>query len=120
MADSPTKKSDRVLSCTVYSEGKDVGSDYRLVSAFVRMEANRIGKATLQFNAGDMAKQTFKETDSDTFKPGKTIRLDAGTPDAEKTIFEGVVVMLNMEIDEQQRPRMVVECRDVLLSLIHI
>lgn len=116
MADSPTKKSDRVLSCTVYSEGKDVGSDYRLVSAFVRMEANRIGKATLQFNAGDMAKQTFKETDSDTFKPGKTIRLDAGTPDAEKTIFEGVVVMLNMEIDEQQRPRMVVECRDVLFA----
>lgn len=116
MAESPTKKSDKVLSCTVYSEGKNIGSSYRLVSAFVRVEVNRIGKATLQFDAGDMAKQTFEETDSDTFKPGKTIRLDAGTPDAEKTIFEGVVVMLNVEVDELQRPRMVVECRDVLFA----
>lgn len=116
MADSPTKKSDRVLSCTVYSEGKDVGSDFRLVSALIRLEVNRIGKATLQFDAGDMAKQTFKETDSDVFKPGKSIRLDVGTPDTEKTIFEGVVVMLNLEVEELRRPRMVVECRDVLFA----
>ncbi len=116
MADSPTKKSDKVLSCTVYVDGKDVGSDYRLVAAFVRTEINRIGKASLQFDAGCMATQTFKETDSDVFKPGKTIRLDAGTLDAEKTIFEGVVVMLNVEIDEQQRSRMAVECRDALFA----
>ena len=116
MADSPTKKSDKVLSYTIYSEGRVVGSDYRLVSAFVRTEVNRIGKATLQFDAGDIAKQTFKETDADTFKPGKTIRLDVGTSDSEKTIFEGVVVMLNVEIGEQQRSRMVVECRDVLFA----
>lgn len=116
MADSPTKKSDKVLSCTVYSEGEAVGGTYRLVSAYVRMEVNRIGKATLKFEAGDMAKQTFSETDAATFKPGASVRLDVGTTDSEKTIFEGCVLMLNVEIAENQRPRMVVECRDALFA----
>lgn len=116
MADSPAKNSDKVLCCTVYSKGKKVDNSYRLVSVFVRREVNRIGKATLQFDAGDMAKQTFPETDADTFKPGVEIRLDAGTSDAEKTIFEGIVMMLSIEMGENRRPRMVVECRDALFA----
>lgn len=116
MADSPAKNSDRAFCCTVYSKGKKVDSSYQLVSAFVRQEVNRIGKATLQFDVGDMAEQSFPETDADTFKPGTEVRLDVGTSDKETTIFEGVVAMLNIEIVENQHPRMVVECRDALFA----
>lgn len=116
MADSSAKKSGRVLCCTVYSGGSEVKSPYRLVSATVRLEVNRVGKATLRFDAGNMAKQVFPETDANTFKPGTEVRLDVGNPDGEKTIFEGVVVMLNIEINGEQRPQMVVECRDAFFA----
>lgn len=114
MADSPAKRSDRVFSYTVYSEGNAVGEKYRLEEAWVRTEVNRVGKATLCFNAGDMPTGTFPESDADVFKPGATIRLDLGDPEKEKTVFVGKVVMLNLEIQEGHRSRMVVECRDAL------
>lgn len=56
MAESPSVNKDRVLSCSVYVNGGKLKDTYSLVSASVRLELNRIGKATLKFNAGDMDK----------------------------------------------------------------
>lgn len=112
MADSPGKNSDRVLSYTVYSNGKNIGDGFRLSSAFVRLELNRIGRATLKFDAGDMSAGTFDETDSDVFKPGAAVVLSVGDTDGEDTLFAGVVVMLNIRIESGLRAQMVVECRD--------
>ena len=53
MADSPSKYSDRILAWTVYAGGTRLDGSYELVSARIRLELNRIGKATLCFNAGD-------------------------------------------------------------------
>ena len=78
MADSPSKNKDRVLTCFVYANGKKLGDTYNLVSATVCLELNRIGRATLKFNAGNQDKQTFDESDENTFSPGSAIRLDAG------------------------------------------
>ena len=78
MAESPSVNKDRVLSCSVYVNGGKLKDTYSLVSASVRLELNRIGKATLKFNAGDMDKQTFDESDDMLFKPGNSIHLDAG------------------------------------------
>lgn len=112
MADSPGKNSDRVLSYTVYSDGNNVGEMFRLSYAFVRLGVNRIGRATLKFDAGDITAQTIGETDSDLFKPGAAIRLDVGNVDDEKTLFVGSVVTLNVQVEAGSRVQMVVECRD--------
>lgn len=112
MANSPLTNSDGVLSYTVYSEGKNTGDNYRLVSAWVRLEINRIGKAILKFTAGSMPEQKFAESDADVFKPGKKIRLDAGRKGVETTLFEGLVVKLGLELGERDHAVMVVECRD--------
>lgn len=116
MADSPGKNSDRVLSYTVYSNGKNIGDGFRLSSAFVRLELNRIGRATLKFDAGDMPAGTFDETDSDVFKPGAAVVLSVGDTDGEDTLFAGVVVMLNIRIESGLRAQMVVECRDCVFG----
>ncbi len=112
MADSPSKNKDGVLSCTTYCNGSRLEDTYELVSASVRLELNRIGKATLVFNAGSMDKQAFDETDADPFKPGNSIRLNAGTVHKEKTIFEGMILEVRIRIEEGYRSRMEVECRD--------
>ena len=56
MADSPAKNKDRVLACSVYVNGSKLKDTFSLVSASVRLALNRIGKATLKFNAGNMCR----------------------------------------------------------------
>lgn len=112
MADSPSIYRDRVFSYSVYSNGTKVGDEYRLTFVKVLAGLNRIGKATLKFNAGDMEAQSFDEVDADFFRPGTIIRLDAGSVEREEPIFEGLVVQLRIEVSEGERAQMVVECRD--------
>lgn len=112
MAESPSVNKDRVLSCSVYCNGAKLKDTYSLVSASVRLELNRIGKATLKFNAGNMDKQTFDESDDSLFKPGNTIRLDAVGVDKEETLFDGVIIGLRILTGKDLRSYMVVECRD--------
>lgn len=112
MADSPSKNKDQVLACTVHVGGSKLKDTFSLVSASVRLALNRIGKATLKFNAGDMDKQTFDESDDNLFKPGNSIRLDAGGVDRQETLFEGSIIGLRILAGKDSRSYMVVECRD--------
>ena len=112
MADSPSKNKDRVLACTVYCNGSKLPDTFSLVSASVRLSLNRIGKATLRFNAGNMDKQTFDESDNALFKPGNSVRLDAGGTNQQETLFEGSIIGLRILTGKDFRSYMVVECRD--------
>ena len=112
MADSPAKNKDRVLACSVYVNGSKLKDTFSLVSASVRLALNRIGKATLKFNAGNMDAQTFDESDNSLFKPGNSIRLDAGDTDKEETLFEGSIIGVRILTGKDFRSYMVVECRD--------
>lgn len=112
MADSPSKNKDRVLACSVYVNGNKLKDAFSLVSASVRLALNRIGKATLKFNAGNMDTQTFDESDDTLFKPGNPIRLDAGGTDKEDTLFEGSIIGVRILTGKDFRSYMVVECRD--------
>lgn len=112
MADSPSKNKDRVLACSVYVNGNKLKDTFSLVSASVRLALNRIGKATLKFNAGNMDAQTFDESDDTLFKPGNPIRLDAGDTDKEDTLFEGSIIGVRILTGKDFRSYMVVECRD--------
>ena len=112
MADSPSKNKDRVLACSVYVNGSRLKDTFSLVSASVRLALNRIGKATLKFNAGNMDAQTFDESDDSLFKPGNSIRFDAGDTDKEETLFEGSIIGVRILTGKDFRSYMMVECRD--------
>lgn len=112
MANSPSIYKDRVLAWNTYCNGTKLDSSYELTSVSIRLELNRIGKATLKFNAGNMDKQTFDETDSDFFKPGNSIRFDAGDLNSQATLFEGIIMQSGIRIGKGFRSQMVVECRD--------
>lgn len=116
MADSPGKYRDEVLCYTVYSGGEAIGGKYRLSEASVRLGVNRIGKATLRFDAGEVAGRSFEEADADVFKPGTEVRLDVGRREEEKTIFTGYVTGLSLDIGTGRRSQLVVECRDALFA----
>ena len=113
MADSPSKYKDRILAWTIYCDGKALDDSYELTYAQIHLAINRIGKATLKFYAGNMDEQTFDETDSNSFKPGNTIRIDAGDLKKQHTLFEGVILETGIKIGGKARSQMVVECRDI-------
>ncbi len=112
MANSPSKYADRVLAWTIYAGNKQLDGSFELVSAHIRMELNRIGKATLRFVAGNMDEQKFDESDSDSFKPGTTIRIDAGELNDQKTLFDGTILKTGIHIGKGSHSLMIVECRD--------
>lgn len=112
MADSPSKYADRILAWTVFAGGNQLDGSFELLSARIHLELNRIGKATLCFNAGDMDAQTFNESDADYFKPGNAIRMDAGDLNDQKTLFEGIIMQTGIRVGKNKRSMLVVECRD--------
>lgn len=113
MADSPTKNSDGVVRVSVFSEGNPVKTTlFALISLLVRKEVNRIGKATLIFDAGNMPEGEIPESDDDSFAPGKKIRVEAGYEDNENPIFEGIVVNHQLVISSGNESSLQIECCD--------
>lgn len=113
MPDSPDKTSDGQLSFKIFSEGEEIKSVFGLVSFTIRKEVNRIGKALLIFEAGDMPKEEIPESDSDVFAPGKKIAVHAGyKPGSEEPIFEGIVISHQLRIQGENESTLHVDCRD--------
>ena len=112
MADSPSKYKDRIVAWSIFCNGKVLDGSYKLTYARMYHELNRIGKATLKLNAGNMDKQIFDETDSNAFKPGNSIRIDAGSLNKQETLFEGIILETGIKIGKGFCSQMIVECRD--------
>lgn len=112
MADSPNKGKGAVVRCSVYSEGSPIAATFRLVSVNVYKAVNRIGKANITFEAGDMPSSSFPESDNDTFAIGKTIRIEAGYDQEEAPIFEGTVTSHKVRILKGNKATLDIECRD--------
>ncbi|MDR0893024.1 MAG: type VI secretion system tip protein VgrG [Mediterranea sp.] len=101
------------LAYTIYCDGKALDGSYQLTYANIRLGLNRIGKATLKLNAGQMDKQTFDEPDSNLFKPGTTIRIDVGKVNKQETLFEGIILEVGIQLGKGTSSQMVLECRDI-------
>ncbi len=112
MAASPSENVGRLLSCVVTVDGKKLNDSFMLVSADVSLELNHIGKARLKFNAGNMDKQTLDESDDSLFKPGSSVKLDAGDPNKQETIFEGLIASVRIQVAKDAHSYMILECRD--------
>ncbi len=112
MADSPSKYKDRTLSWKIYCEGKAIEDSFRLISVQIHLAINRIGRAVLKFNAGNMDEQTFDEADSKHFKPGNTIKIDFGDLNKLETLFEGIILSTGIKLSKGNCSQLIVECRD--------
>nr|WP_294860573.1 type VI secretion system tip protein VgrG [uncultured Fluviicola sp.] len=112
MSVSPEKNSEGLVTFSIYSEGSKISDSFEMVSIWVRKEVNRIGRATLIFEAGDMPNKEIPESDDDSFAPGKKIRVEAGYQSNERVIFEGVVITHNIDIPEDEAATLEIECTD--------
>ncbi len=113
MAESPNKNSDGVIRTSIFSEGSIVSTvKFGLISLYIRKEINRIGKAIIVFDAGNMPKGEVPESDDDSFAPGKKIRIEVGYGDNENPIFEGIVTSHSFVVREDNKSSIQIECCD--------
>ncbi|MEM7367444.1 MAG: type VI secretion system tip protein VgrG [Bacteroidota bacterium] len=103
----------------IFSNGKEINKESgKLVSLEITQEINRIPTASLQFNDGTPAKQSFDISESEDLMPGKEIEVKVGyglKPDT--TIFKGVVVRHELGASQGGSPFLKVECKDHAIKL---
>ncbi len=113
MTDTPHKSSDGTVRTTIYTDGNPVSTTlFGLISLHIHKEVNRIGRATLVFDAGNMPEQEIPESDDDSFSPGKKILINAGYNEDESPVFEGIVTSHYVVIEENNESYLRIECCD--------
>ena len=112
MSVSPEKNSEGLVTFSIYSDGSKISDVFETVSIRIRKEVNRISRATLVFEAGNMPTKEIPESDDETFAPGKKIRVEAGYQSNEHIVFEGIVISHNVSIPENEAATLEIECAD--------
>ena len=117
MPQSPSILGSGIVTFTVSSNGQSVDSTVRVISITVQKRINMIPVAHIVLADGDMPQQDFPLSNSDDFKPGATIKIDAGYGQEEATIFEGIVIKHGVSISGNNLSKLVVECRDKAVGM---
>jgi Rhs element Vgr protein len=117
MPDSPTLNSSGVLKLSVFANGSPIDDSIQLVSVSINKTINRIPRATIVLLDGDMPEQDFPVSNSDDFKPGSEIKINAGYDQSEETLFEGIVIKHGIKITGDNYSRLVIECRDKAVAM---
>ncbi|MDR1370034.1 MAG: type VI secretion system tip protein VgrG [Dysgonamonadaceae bacterium] len=112
MAESPGKALNGYVNVSVISNGEEIKSIFRLISFTIRKEVNKIGKAVISFEAGNMPKGENPESDLPTFGIGNEIAVEAGYGDKKELIFKGIVISHQFNIEENNETAIQIECRD--------
>ncbi len=112
MSVSPEKNSEGLVTYSIYSEGDRINDSFEVVSIWIHKEVNRIGRAKLVFEAGNMPMKEIPESDDETFAPGKNIRVEVGYQSNERIVFDGVVITHNVDIPEEGATTLEIECAD--------
>ncbi len=99
-----------LLLITVLLEGSETSAEVRNIS--VTKSINKVSWAEVHFNDGSKSSESFDNTDSGDFDPGKSIEIKAGYGSSETTIFKGIIMNLSVIIDPLSGPSMAVKCKD--------
>lgn len=116
MTASPNDNASSVLNLIVKSEGSEISEEYSIISVEVSNSVNRIPSAVIVFQDGDMSDGSFEISESDKFKPGAKITVEAGYGSDKQEIFSGIVVKHSLSI-YSGNSRLRVECKDEAIAM---
>jgi Rhs element Vgr protein len=112
MARSPNVHGDNTVRITVYSDGQKIDDTCGILSVSVHRKINTIPYARLTIIDGDVTGGDFPISNSDDFKPGREIKVNAGYGHQDDTIFEGIIIKHAIKIAGENDSRLIVEARD--------
>lgn len=112
MSESPMLDSSSPVTIELFSAGSQIGEAIGILSVSITNSVNKIPYAKIELADGDMPGQDFPVSNSDDFKPGAEIKINAGYGQSADTIFQGIVVKHSIKISGANHSRLVIECRD--------
>ena len=117
MADSPQKDTDGIISYTIKTDGNTLDDSIQLISIDITKAINKIATAVLVVADGDMPNKDFPVSNTDDFKPGKTVEVSAGYASDESVIFKGIIVSHGISIMGRNETKLVIECKDQAVAM---
>jgi len=96
----PTSASTNVPTYSIYVEGVEINSSYRILNINVNKEYNKISHAEINLLDGNISTQDFEASNTDDFMIGKNVEIQAGYQGQNSTVFKGVVVQHGIKILE--------------------
>ena len=114
---SPTDNSSGVIKLSIFANGSQIDEAIQIASVSINKAINKIPHAKIVVLDGDMPNKDFPISNSDDFKPGSEIEINAGYDQTEETIFKGVVIKHGIKITGDNYSRLVIECRDKAVAM---
>jgi len=111
-APSPRQDSDGAVHVVITSGGNEVPEPVQLLSLEIHRGVNTVPYARLVVMDGDMFGKDFPLSDTDLFKPGALLQIDAGYGLERERLFKGVVVRHGLQVSGDNEARLTIECRD--------
>ena len=113
----PTPAPSDLPTFGILIEGNEISGAYQVVSIDVRQMFNKIGSARVILLDGDAASEDFQISNSDDFKPGNQIEIQAGYHSDNSTVFKGIIIRHGVKIRKNKPSYLIVEAKDMAVKL---
>lgn len=117
MAKSPLSNTEGACKFQVFCNGKELPTEYSLISADITFHLNTIPKATIVVADGDMSTASFPISDQELLIPGAEIKIVAGFNLKPKELFKGIIVKHGVSIDKNGNSYLNLECKDKSVAM---
>jgi Rhs element Vgr protein len=113
----PTPQPSDLPSHEILVDGSTIKPEYKVASIDVSKVFNKVSYARIAIYDGDPATGKFAASDSNDFKPGKEIEIQAGYHSENKTIFKGIIINHAVRIKKEKGFFLIIESRDKAIKL---
>ena len=113
----PTTQPSDLPSIKILSSGKEISGEYQVLSVEVVRVFNRIASAKILILDGDAATATFKVSESDDFKPGKEIDIQAGYHEEVESVFKGIILKHQIKAKKGKPSFLTIEAKDKAVKM---
>ncbi|MFM9946773.1 MAG: type VI secretion system tip protein VgrG [Saprospiraceae bacterium] len=113
----PAQSVAGVVTFDTLIDGTALPPEIQVLAISISKQVNRIPSAILVIRDGEAAAETFENSDSDLFLPGKAIEIKVGHDGSNITAFKGIIVRHAVKIKENGASSLTVECKDECVKL---
>lgn len=117
MPESPMINSSAAVKLVIFSQGRQIDDAIEILSVSITNSINKIPFAKIELVDGDMPNKDFPISNSNDFKPGSEIKIEAGYGQSAESIFQGIVVRHGIKISRNNQSRLLIECRDKAVAM---
>lgn len=113
----PSTRPTDLPTFSVSSDGEKIPDKFHIFSFTVSKSINRISFAELVLKDGDPATEDFPLSNTDLFKPGAKIEIEAGYHNDNLLIFSGIVIKHSIKARDGKPSMLVLECKDAAVKM---